>query len=271
MQSPWYDITIRMTFGAIRSSSGLCTAPLVDKCDLEVDGGKRKRSRKLIKRSNMTVEELMTSQMASSVCEQYTERAIESTNQLHVPFCSSVIGFLVKEGINEMNLEDDEYQLYIDKSASVMEIAVQNASDIVDILISNALVATNDSTQQIEKKKEKLLTNNEQTRPSSSSSLSRPTTSTISFEFSRDEKINLSDSKTDTLMKHVDKSSRQINSLTNIIKELNGQVHNNIDLLTSKHELTTLSSFTRKCCMFVYNRNEILQGIHLIIGERVYV
>ncbi|CAF1484602.1 unnamed protein product, partial [Didymodactylos carnosus] len=45
-------------------------------------------------------------------------------------------------------------------------------------------------------------------------------------------------------------------------------VYNNINLLTLKHELTILSSFTRKCWIFTYNRNEILQGIHLMSNQR---
>ncbi|CAF1615104.1 unnamed protein product, partial [Didymodactylos carnosus] len=44
---------------------------------------------------------------------------------------------------------------------------------------------------------------------------------------------------------------------------------NNVNLLTFKQELTTMSSYVRKLCMFMYSKEEIINNIHRPDSDRV--
>ncbi|CAF4296795.1 unnamed protein product [Rotaria sp. Silwood2] len=156
----WYDITVRMPYELIRRSSGLCVMPPVDDCELE---NSIEQKQKLFQRFNMNT-------LPRQVCEAYLTASNQAAVELGISidsnihdsslsacihdyettgnknFGASLVNMIIKHGINALQLDDNSFDLYTNKSINIINAALTNASTQVDILLAATTEATNTTT-----------------------------------------------------------------------------------------------------------------------------
>ncbi|CAF3702797.1 unnamed protein product [Rotaria socialis] len=145
-----YDIMVSMPYDLIHRSSGLCVMPPVDECELE-NGDEEKKI--LFQRFNQN-------SLSRQVCEEYLGASILAAVSLGVPFDTemrdnalaacihdyettgnkdfgiSIVNVIIKHGVNVLQLDDTQFELYTINSIPVIDTAIAHANVQVDTLLN---------------------------------------------------------------------------------------------------------------------------------------
>ncbi|CAF2161909.1 unnamed protein product [Rotaria magnacalcarata] len=147
----WYDISVRMAHALIHRSSGLCILPSVMNCDIE----------------NSIEQENIDNSLSKLICEQYLMAAIDASISLDLAddperhknaliACihdyqttnnkysgASIVDMIIKNGINQQQLDDMEFELKTVNSINVIDNALIYASIQIDSITNSTIQISN--------------------------------------------------------------------------------------------------------------------------------